>query len=396
MKITFVLPGMRLTGGARVVFEYANNLQNRGHEVKIVYPLIPPATKKSNILKLKNQARGAMFNILKMNDVDWFNLNVKLIMVPTISQKWMAFIQWFIPDADAIVATSWDTAYAIDALNKNKGEKFYFIQHYEIWEIWNENKCWNEVEKKGIDPVELSSAMQDIRPKDSYLNLFKNRVDKTYKLSLKKITISSWLKNLLEKKFNEKVEALIINGINFNTFNRENRTNNTKKLRILMPYSPLKWKGSADGLKALEIVKLRYPDIEFVMYGDGNILNIPEWIKLYGMITDSELSKLYNSSDIFVFPSWVEGFGLPPLEAMACGCCVVATNTGGVPDYAINGDTILASPPRDPECMAKNILKIINDEDERKRISENGYNFVQQFTWERATIELENVLKKNI
>ena len=97
-----------------------------------------------------------------------------------------------------------------------------------------------------------------------------------------------------------------------------------------------------------------------------------------------------------MYPSWTEGFGLPPIEAMACGCAVVVTNVGGVPDYAINGETVLASPPRNPEILAQNIIKLIENEDERKRIAENGYNYVKQFTWDRATNQLEKVFKKYV
>ncbi|MBA7515276.1 D-inositol-3-phosphate glycosyltransferase [subsurface metagenome] len=397
MKITFILPGIGIAGGIRVVFEYANRLQDRGHEVNVVYPLLSLRIKpKFNLKSLAGQALGATVNFKKGNKVDWFNLKAKLIRVPTLSPRYVKIVEKLIPDADIVVATAWETAYPISKLNEKKGEKFYFVQHYEIWDVWNNNECWKEAEKIENNSNKLCLAMADISPKNKDLRKIKDLVDKTYKLPLKKITISSWLKELIEKKFGEEVEALIVNGINFDTFYKEKDACNTEKIRILMPYRPIRWKGTEDGLKAFGMVKEKYPDVEFIMYGAKRGKDIPEWIKFYERLSDNELRQLYSSSDIFVYPSWTEGFGLPPMEAMACGCAVVATNVGGVPDYAINGETVLASPPRNPKALAQNIIRLIENEDDRRRIAENGYNYVKPFTWNRTTDQLEEVFKKYV
>ena len=397
MKITFVLPGIGIAGGIRVVFEYANRLQDRGHEVNVVYPLLSLRIKpKFNLKSLAGHALGATVNFKKGNKVDWFNLKAKLIRVPTLSPRYVKFVKKLIPDADIVVATAWETAYPISKLNEKKGKKFYFVQHYEIWDVWNEEECWREAEKIESNSNKLCLAMHDINPKNGNLRRIKDLVDKTYKMHLKKITISSWLKELIEKKFGEKVEVLIVNGINFDTFYKEDDAYNTEKVRVLMPYRPIRWKGTEDGLKAFGMVKEKYPDVEFIMYGAKRGKDIPEWIKFYERVSDNELRRVYNSSDIFVLPSWVEGCQLPPMEAMACGCAVVATNVGGVPDYAINGETILASSPRNPEALAQNTIRLIENEDERKRIAENGYNYVKPFTWDRATDQLEKVFKKYV
>ena len=395
MKIMFVLPVIGLGGGVRVVFEYANRLQDRGHEVTIVYPLISPQINpKFNLKSLLSKALGIIVNLKRGNEVNWFDSKAKLIRVPTISLKYLKFVKKLIPDSDIVVATAYETAYFV--ANLSKGEKFYFVQHYEIRDMWNEEECWKEIEKiESNKPNKYCLAMHDIIPKNKNLRKIKDLVDKTYKIPLKKITISSWLKELIEKKIGEEVEALIINGVNFDTFYKEKYVYNTKKqIRVLMPYRPFnKWKGTEDGLKAFRMVKEKYPAVEFIMYGAKRGKDIPEWIKFYERVSDNELRQLYSSSDIFIYPSWTEGFGLPPMEAMACGCAVVATNVGGVPDYAINGETLLASSPRNPQALAQNIIKLIENKDERKRIAENGYNYVKQFTWEKATDQLEEVFK---
>lgn len=398
MKITFILPEVGIGGGIRVVFEYANRLQDRGHEVNVFYPLTPLQIKpKFSLRSLAGQALGVIVNFKKGNKVGWFDLKAKLIRVPTLNPRYVKLVEGLIPDADIVVATAWQTAYLVNKLNENKGEKFYFVQHYEIWNAWNDDECWKEAEKIERDPNKICLAMYDVNPRNEALRMVKNLVDRTYKLPLKKITISSWLKELIERKFSEEVETLIFNGVNFDTFYKEDKVEDRDKIRILMPYSPIRWKGTEDGLKAFRMVKEKHPDVEFVMYGAKRRECIPDWIKLYErLLYDYELRKLYSSSDIFVYPSWTEGFGLPPIEAMACCCAVVATNVGGVPDYAINGETILASPPKNPEMLAQNIIRLIKNEDERKRIAENGYNYIKQFSWDKATDQLEAIFKKYI
>ena len=127
--------------------------------------------------------------------------------------------------------------------------------------------------------------------------------------------------------------------------------------RILAPYQNQtgRFKGAEDAIRAFEIVRERFPNVQFVMF-DIEKGKVPDWIEFHVNPSDEELRELYCSCDIFVFPSWVEGFGLPPMEAMACKCAVVTTNVGAIPDYTIPGETALVVPPRESESLAKNII----------------------------------------
>lgn len=393
MKITFVLPGVGLGGGARVVFEYANRLMDRGHEVSVLYPQTSLFLKRDPNLKAMISDIGALKNYYKPNRVDWFDLKAKLIRVPCLRPRWVRLMEWAVPDADVVIATSKETAEPVSLLSARKGIKFYFIQHYEAWDLWDNERCWEEAERLANDKCQLSLAMVDIVPRDERLKEYKALVDRTYLLKLKKITISTWLKRMLEEKFGEKVESTIINGINFDIFFREPSPERTR-VRILMPYRPYRNKGTEDGIRALEIIREHFPDTEFVMYGDNRGKDLPGWIHFHGHVSDDVLRHLYSTSDIFVSPSWTEGCQLPPMEAMACGCAVAATCVGGVPDYTIDGETALVSPPRDPEALARNLLRLVSDEGERKRIAENGHRHVQRYSWDKATDDFENTLKK--
>lgn len=404
MRITAVLPRIAITGGTKVVFEYANRLKKRGHEVNIVYPLVPLIIRpKFDSKGLARQGSETIRNLKIGNRVDWLDFKANLVRVPILDPRYVKSIERLIPDADIVMATSWETAYPVSRLSSKKGEKFYLIQHYEIWNVWNSDRCWGKVQETERNQDKMCVAMADVIPDDAIMKKEKEIVDKTYKLPLRKIVESSWLEEVMEKKFGEHVEDVIGVAINFDQIYKEKEgfgCHEPKRVGIL--YRREKWKGMKDGLKALWIVKRKHPDVQIVLFGeepipdDRGIIDKLSNIEFHRLPYKERLRKIYNSLDIFVCPSWVEGCQLPPLETMACGCAVVATNVGGVPDYAINGKTILASPPRDPEALARNIIVLLEDEDRRKRLAENGYNHVKQFTWEKATDRLENIFKKYI
>ncbi len=96
------------------------------------------------------------------------------------------------------------------------------------------------------------------------------------------------------------------------------------------------------------------------------------------------LAELYSSSDLFVFASHIEGYGLPPLEAMACGTPVITTDCKGVKDFVVDGENSLLIPPKQPDVIAKSIIKLYNDSDLADKLIENGLETSQKFTWERV------------
>ncbi len=347
MKITFILPEIGLSGGAKAVFEFANHLENRGHKVNVVYPLIPLP------LSLKSKIRGTIGNFLRGIRPSWFDLKAKIIRVPTLAER-------YIPKADIIVATWWQTAYYVTKFSPDKGEKFYLVQHYEIWG----------------------------GPKEE--------VENSYRLGLKIIVNSTWLKNILENKFKVKTEALVFHAPDRNHFYPENIERDKNKIRILIPFRKIEWKGTEDGILAFDIVKKKHPQVQLIMFGPQKTKDIPSYAEFHFRPSNSDLRRIYNSSDIFVFSSRSEGFGMPPMEAMACKCAVVTTEVGAVPDYTIPGETALVSKPKDIEALAKNIIRLVEDENLRNKIAENGYNYIRQFTWEGATEQLEKVFEKYV
>jgi glycosyltransferase involved in cell wall biosynthesis len=114
--------------------------------------------------------------------------------------------------------------------------------------------------------------------------------------------------------------------------------------------------------------------------------------KCFHRPTRTELAQLYATCDLFVSASWREGFGLPPLEAMACGAPVVVTNSGGVQEYARHGENCLVTPPRNPQALAEAMLRVLTDTALAERLRRNGPLTAAQFTWESAVDRLEKAL----
>jgi len=360
MKIVFILPGWprKPGGGYRIVYKYANEMASRDHEVTIIHPHnMPnnPVEQKNYCLKLRPKLGRIRNKIFPPHTIswEWIDPRVKLLYVPTIDEK-------YIPNADAVIATAWRTAEYVEKYSLLKGEKFYLIQHYEIWS----------------------------GPKE--------RVDATWKSNLHKIVISIWLKELAEK-IGAKDVFHIPNAIDHTLF-RLIHPIDKRPQRINMMFSETELKGSRDGIKALSIVKKQFPEVSVVFFGVGHRSNkIPSWIEYVRNPAQQYLvEEIYNGSSIYLCPSWTEGWHLPPAEAMSCGCAVVSTDIGGVRDYAINGETSLLSPPHEPEKLAKNIIKLLSNDDIRVRLAKQGRENILKFKWDRSANMLEDFLKRYV
>ena len=108
--------------------------------------------------------------------------------------------------------------------------------------------------------------------------------------------------------------------------------------------------------------------------------------------TDEALSLLYNASDVFVFPSYYEGFGLPLLEAMASGCPVIAGNRSAIPEAVGDGGILLD--PFDADGFAYWMYEVLTGEDLRDRLSEKGYKRSLNFSWEKCAGETLEVYRE--
>jgi glycosyltransferase involved in cell wall biosynthesis len=106
-------------------------------------------------------------------------------------------------------------------------------------------------------------------------------------------------------------------------------------------------------------------------------------------LNESECIKLYNSVDCLLFPSYYEGFGLPPLEAMSCGIPVISSNIKVFKE--LYDDAAMMANPKDTDSMCNFLLQIIDDDQHRANLIDKGLNRANNFSWEKAAKKLNNI-----
>ena len=354
MQITFVLPGWarKPCGGFKVVYEYANGLSERGHKIRIVHSLLTSPEQVSLKKKIATPIVLGINHLFRFPRVNWFDISPRVNMIIVRSLK-----EEFIPEGDVIVATAWETAEWVAAYSSTKGIKFYLMQDFYPW---------------------LGS---------------KEKIEATWRLPIKIIVVSHWLRENIILAGGTDI-TVIPNGINHHIFRLSSDFSN-RPPKVAMMFSPINYKASNDGLLALEICKKYYPELTANLFGQRSLFKIiPNWAAYQKNIPATKLAELFNQSKIYLCSSIAEGFALPPAEAMACGCAVVSTDCGGIREYAEHGINALLSPPKDPQTLAQNILRMLENDNLRVRLAKAGYEKIQEFTWDKAVTRLEEVLRQ--
>lgn len=194
-----------------------------------------------------------------------------------------------------------------------------------------------------------------------------------------KLSNATWEKEWLKNNMNID-SILLLGGVNFKMFHPIEKKENADDFHILFSGDPRERKGAKNILKTLEIVKKEEPGIVSDTYhGKG--------------IPQEKMAEKYCSANIFVEGSWQAGWNNPVAEAMACKIPVVCTDIGGVKDFAFHEKTALLVPPEDPQAMASAIIRLIKDKNLRKTLSENAYEHIKTFNWDKSVERLEGILK---
>lgn len=216
-----------------------------------------------------------------------------------------------------------------------------------------------------------------------------------YSLPRPIITISKWLQELILNRTGRRSHQ-VNPGVDRAVFYpRGNKGEyGQPSVVFLMRGSGYTWKGTADFLQAMTLVHQQRPDVRMLLVaGDGTGdpgVNIPHLV--LNAPGDNEFARILSAGDVFVFPSHFEGFGLPPLEAMACGTSVVCTDSGGVRDYAQHGYNCLLVPPREVGPLAEAILMLVNDPNLRRSFCANGMVTAATFNWHRFYDQMNHLV----
>ncbi|EKE11486.1 MAG: glycosyl transferase group 1 [uncultured bacterium] len=131
-----------------------------------------------------------------------------------------------------------------------------------------------------------------------------------------------------------------------------------------------------------------YEDIEEKM----NLSKFKEEICELGFVPDEDKADLLGNADIFMFPTFYEGFGIPILEAQSIGIPVVTSNVSSMPEVA--GDSAVLVDPSEPSYIAERTYALISDSDFRNDIIGKGYKNVQRFSWEDCAKKIADLMKE--
>ena len=159
---------------------------------------------------------------------------------------------------------------------------------------------------------------------------------------------------------------------------------------ILYPARPWPHKNHTRLFEAYASLRPTRPQLRLVLTGDGldRLEPLPEGVENLGSVPAEHLASLYRRAACLVYPSLYEGFGLPVLEAMACGCPVAASNAGAIPEVA--GDAAVLFDPTDVESMAAAMLEA---DSRREELRERGLARAAGYTWDESARRHDDVYR---
>lgn len=352
LRITWVFPAYfaHHVGGYNVHFEYASRMAAFGHDVTLLFPRNLEVRRdrwKAPIwaLRLKRRHRPL---------IGTFNLHpaVRVRLVADLDTR-------SLPDADILVATAWQTAEKLREAPSTKGRRYYIVYDFEHWQ----------------------AAEPGLR----------RRIASTFRSGFRMVATSSAVSRMIRQEGGREV-AIVPCGLDHEVFARDQDIAG-RAPTLLFAARREATKNLEGVVKAASILHERYGKrLAIVAYGvDG--LEFPDFVDFHPTPDNKALRRLYNSASIFLCGSFGEGWGLPSVEAMACGAALVTTQNGGSDDFAHADRTAVLTRSAAPDGLAEGVSRLVENEALRIRIAENGHAWVQQYRWGDAASNIQAILK---
>jgi len=360
LRIGYVTSGFVWAPGGnhRVVYEHANQLSARGHAVSVLHPpeSAGAARKGTGRAGWMARARGAGQRLRKRwmpARPAWFDLSpgVEVRRLRTLGPEEFR-------GCDVLVAANWNVAQPLYRAASALGIPLVQVaHHYEVL--------------SGYPAADVDAALA---------------------LPVPKVVVSRWTRDCLAAAGFGELEYAP-NGVDPRLY-RVVRPPEERELVVCANYTPKAIKDPDTLFGALERVVSEVPGVRVLLFGGSRAApRLPFPVRYVPRASNAYVAgEVYNRSAVFVGSSRYEGFALPAAEAMACGCAVVATDCGGIRDFALHGETALLSPPGDPRALAANVVRVLDDRSLRLALVGRGLETIAAFTWERSAAELERVL----
>ncbi|NBW41886.1 glycosyltransferase, partial [bacterium] len=334
--IVFVLPSVVRGGGSLSVLQHANEMALRGERVKVI--------------SLSPVGGGIYPSLVEVLDIT----PEGLLELPWSEQR--------------LIATFWSTSYPVaEVCRRNpRVQGWYYIQDYEPWFHHGHS-----------DVVQAA--------------------EKSYELGLQMVAKTGFLKTLIEERHNVRVHK-ISPGIATDVFYPGQQEKNAGRPKVAALYRPeTPRRGSRELLEVIEVAHKMMPELEFTLFGSTGGLpqKLVGSVRLAGKISQRDVAELYRTTDIVVDLSHWHGFGRMGIEAMAAGAVPVLSDSGGIHEYAINGENSIICDPSNPYKAAEAICNLALDREYRLRLREMGISTAEKLTESRATDDWLNLLNNN-
>lgn len=338
LTVAYVLPHKNLTGGLKMLLEQMRHLRARGHRVV---------------------ALGRMDGTGRVIP-DWFPIEVDEEIVVPPTRSYLHYL-----DSCDVVMAGW-----VSQIPELAGAPVPVV-------YWEQGHEW------------LFGECGDL----SWNSPIRRHLAQCYRLPCYLAAVSPTVAKILKVRYNR--EAFVIpNGVDTEVYRPGQRPNDGTILLVGNP--GLRFKGFEVALKALQKVwgcgfrfKVKWvcqvrPQVRGVSYPIDYVTNPSQEV----------LAEHYRNADIFLFTSWYEGFGMPPLEAMASGVPVVATQCGGIESYAVAGENALLADPGDIDSLAYAVMYLLQNEKARNVLAERGRETALKFRFSSAICRLEEYLRR--
>jgi len=361
-KIVFVTPQFKTGGGNRVFIEIANIISN-DHNVLILYP---------------NNS----------SEINSFNLNSQIII-----EKVGSLARGKIAKLANVFRLFW-------YINRNYRKDYIIISDPIISLFSFLLKAENVVRFVQADDVNIYNGGEVIKSK-ILLGLFKFFTKKMYRLPFTYIFNSKFTFDKFKIYSKRNVPEYIVHpAIDSNVFNvKKQPESDLLTICTIGRIHPIKgFEVFLNGIQKLSIESRKMiKEIIVISNDDLSRFNLSKdkLIDIVAPSNDFELSEIYSRSDIFISTSFSEGFGLPPLEAMACGCAVITSNSGGVVEYAIDNENCLIFKPGDDTKLSEQITRLILDKKLMLKLQQNGIRTARTSRWADAAKKFVDVLSQD-
>lgn len=359
-EIIFLLPSIKSGGGNRVVIELSNVLVSLGYSVRIIFPnnsldvctyYIDPLIALEAVGTHSSSRFTKINNLLKV----FFRVNSR------------------VKDNSNAVVVITDPIMSIFSPVLRASKLFRFIQ---------------------ADDYKIFDDLHIL--KNSFvLNAYKFLTKISYRFyNIRYIFNSRYTYDcFLESSGRTDVHySLVYPAINHDVFTNSGIRHLPRKANIGIVARKHPWKGFRDFVDAVKrLDKSSYGDVYVISHDDLASFDLSGFTIIQPH-SDQEIASVLCNCDIFISTSWWEGFGLPPLEAMSCGCALILSNSGGVNEYAQVGVNCLMYQPKDVNQLTSQMQLLLNSPSEIVRFSNNGLSASKEFSWANSAKQFIDII----